>query len=232
MAELLTVLQSSNGSFKSDLMQVFVARLKGDYSKPGASPGPSPADVMTSKLNQNVNTGACIFTPTSPATTTTSTTFHDETDNANILQSQRVTDNQTTTTTTTTTTDTSTMTDNGTTPLILQPRDNSTTTTTTATTTTDTDTNINANVNMNRVKPAPTVASPDVPDRNANVSEVAAILEEMRGELSETRRALLQQVTESTVDAHLATCSNTHKVVQEARARFLALKETGGLVSL
>lgn len=204
MAELQSLLQTSNGAFKSDLMKGFVARYKSDYSKSGAAPG----------FNQNVTgtgTGAAIF---SPATSTTGT---DTTDNANILQTQTITDNQNTTSATP---DTTTVTDNNTTPVILQAP---------ASPTGNLNANVNANVTVKRNGAKTAKASPETPDTNANVSEVNAVLEDVQSSMSESRRVLVQQVSEATVDAHLTTCINTHKAVSEATARFMAMKEAGAL---
>nr|KAG5708445.1 hypothetical protein BaRGS_026172 [Batillaria attramentaria] len=191
MAELQNLLQTSNGAFKSDLMKVFVAGHKSDYSK---------SDVTGT-------TGAAIY-PTTASTTTAAaatTTGSDTTDNANILQTQNFTDNKTSTTSNSA--------------LIMQSSDTS-----------NINSNENDNVNHNaaNTKTAP-VAAPEAPDSNANVSEVHAVLEEVKGAMSDTRRVLVQQVSEATVDAHLATCINTHKAVSEATARFMAMKEAGAL---
>lgn len=204
MAELQKFMQASNGAFKSDLMKNFVAKHRGDFSPSNAVPG----------LLQN--SGASIFS-TSPATTT-GTTGLDTTDNANILLQKKLTDNNSTTTsnsTTTTTDGTTGVIDNKTaTPFILEPQDNG-------------NNESNANVNRNVVN----VASPEQPDTNANVSEVNAVLEEVRRPMAETRQMLVQQVTDATVDAHLATCMNTYKAVADATDRFMAMKEAGHLVS-
>ena len=209
MAELQKFIQASNGAFKSDLMKTFVAKHRGDFSPSSAVPG----------FIQNVTTttgGAGIFSTT---TTTTGTTGIDTTDNANILLQKNLTDNNSQTSNTTTTDSTSVIDNKAatTTPIILQPaQDNG-----------NNESNVNANVNRNVVN----VASPEQPDTNANVSEVNAILEEVRAPMTETRQMLVQQVTDATVDAHMATCMNTYKAVEEATARFMAMKEAGQLVS-
>ncbi|KAL8600118.1 hypothetical protein ACOMHN_009725 [Nucella lapillus] len=91
--------------------------------------------------------------------------------------------------------------------------------------------NLNANLNANRnaanlKSPA---ARPDQPDPNANMSEVTAVLQEVRGALSESREQLVQHVTEAAVDGHLATCINTQQAVADARIRFMAMKASGQL---
>lgn len=210
MAELQKFIQSSNGAFKSDLMKSFVAKHKGGYSPSSAVPG---------------FTGAGIF----PSTTTTSTTTGgDTTDNANIMR-QNIDNNQTgantnTTTGNTTTTQSVTNSDNlnenngnGNSNRNINNANRNTQTTTTTTKTTSSTTT------------ATKTASPEQPDTNANVSEVTAILEEVKRAVPEAVQLLVQQVADATVDAHMATCMNTHKAVSEATQRFMAMKEAGQL---
>lgn len=211
MAELQELMQNCNGPFNPDLMKKFVAKHKGDSSKPEVAPNPKMTGASIFSTNTTKNT-----------TTTTTTTGTDTTDNANIMNQKNLTDNrQTTTTTATTTTDT----DNKTSTLILQNQNRVV------------NLNINANVNLNaknrkgvtKTTTTSPAACPDQPDPNANMSEVAAVLEEVRGPVCEERQQLVKQVTEATVDVHLATCVNTLKAVADARARFMAMKASGQL---
>lgn len=209
MAELQKmIVQQSNGSFNSDLMKAFAAKHRSHKPEPQQKPS----------LGKD---GASIFTATNTTTTTTGT---DTTDNANILQQHTLPDNHHTiiTNTTKTTTTTTTTTDN-----------NSTTTTTAATKNQNQIHNRNmksgTNANLNAANRKGGVASPEQRDPNANVSEVTAVLKEVSGAMSEVRQRLVAQVTEATVEAHLSTCSNSHKAVAEGRARFQAMKASGQL---
>lgn len=239
MEELLHFMQASNGAFKSELMKSFIAKHKGE-GYPQAPPMPIPAGY-------NQNTGASLFSPpsTSPATTTTpsppATTPGTDatTDNANILmQKMTLTDNHQTSSSSVSTTDTAANNtanvmdnQNSASPVIMETNGNG----------------LNANLNRNLTAATAKTsapqqqqqqqhlhqqeqpASPTEPDTNANISEVNAVLEEVRGALTETQQLLMAEVTEATVDAHLATCLNTHQAVRDATARFMALKEAGQL---
>ncbi|XP_076447305.1 nuclear receptor ROR-alpha-like [Babylonia areolata] len=155
-----------------------------------------------------VGTGASLFAPPStlaaPSTTSSSTGTTTDNANANVLIQESRTDNvQTENGNTTTETNQNTINANraGTTTIST-----STSTSTTASSTTG-----------------------EEPDTNANTSEVAAMLAEVRGASPETQQLLVQQVSEATVEAHKATCINMQHVVQDARTRFTAVKEAGGL---
>lgn len=59
--------------------------------------------------------------------------------------------------------------------------------------------------------------------------DVKAIMEEVRQTPSESRRLLIEQVTDAVVDAHLLTTLNTHKSIEEANQRIQANLKEGEL---
>ncbi|KAL8617439.1 hypothetical protein ACOMHN_064042 [Nucella lapillus] len=59
--------------------------------------------------------------------------------------------------------------------------------------------------------------------------DVKAIMDEVRQTPSETRRLLIEQVTDAVVDAHLLTTINTHKSIEEANLRIQEKSEEGEL---
>ncbi|KAL8566145.1 hypothetical protein ACOMHN_041300 [Nucella lapillus] len=210
MAELQKMIQASNEAFKSDQMRSFVMDCKGQLSL-----GADPAFSRTGGVSTG---GASFFTQPSSSPSTTqaqpSTTSAPEADNANanlLIQGGGRTDN-------------------------VQTENNGNTTTTTTTTTTEGNQNtINANTTTQTTTTQTTTTSTTSggaatePDSNANMTEVAALLEEVRRPMPETRQVLVQQVREATVEAHTSTCINQHLRVHEARSKFMAAKEAGQL---
>lgn len=201
MTELQKIVQASNEAFKSDLLRSFVSDCKGQFSQ---SVGADPA--FSSRTG---GTGASFFAASStlapsPSTTTTSSAqTGTDTDNANanlLIQGGGRTDNV--------------QTENGNQNTLNANR----TTTTTATTATTT-----------MASTTTTTGGEAEPDTNANMTEVAAVLEDVRAAVTETRQLLVQQVSKATEEAHQSTCINQHQAVHEARARFMAMKEAGQL---
>ena len=212
--ELLNFLQATNGAFKSDLMKSFVAKYKEDPSlhSPVVSGGGGGG-------------GASLFSPQATPGASTDTTGTDTTDNANILFKGSRPDNLQTADTTTTTTaspqliqqfEDNANTESNQNVIANRPTSATTTTTTTTSPTTTTTTTASGDTNANV---------------GANVPDAGAVLEQLRGALSESRQLLLQQVTDATVEAHLSTCINTQAAVSQALARFRERRDSDQLVS-
>ncbi|XP_025106188.1 nuclear receptor subfamily 1 group D member 2-like isoform X2 [Pomacea canaliculata] len=71
-----------------------------------------------------------------------------------------------------------------------------------------------------------------MPENSDYTCDVAAIMDDVKQVPTETRRLLIEQVTDAVVEAHLVTSINTYKAVAEANKRFETHKDMPDLSSL
>lgn len=76
-----------------------------------------------------------------------------------------------------------------------------------------------------------TPITPETPDPNANEINIDQILEEVQQSVSDTRKQLIDQVTESAISAHFQTCKPTYQSVTEASQKIEEMKANMVMVS-
>ncbi|KAK3587111.1 hypothetical protein CHS0354_023564 [Potamilus streckersoni] len=243
MAELQALLQQ-NGTFKSELMQAFLAAAQTSFrehqrnsncdknnqnkqnqesgysslsSPANSSKSHSPAQDQSGQMDIKDN----VFTGQDPNMMThdSQQTFgqYDIPDN---IQFKTEPDYDTTCTTTVMTTP------NAASPTIMPPQPDTNTYIKNDNMATDT-------TKVDNMPKATLPASPKMtsmePDPNANVIDVDRILEEVKQVPSEMRKKLMDQVMENVIEAHFQTCKPTYQAVADANQRIEIMKANNEL---
>ncbi|KAL5013634.1 hypothetical protein ScPMuIL_007904 [Solemya velum] len=214
MAELQKLLQQ-NGTFKSELMQAFLSAAQASFRE-------HQKQHTTADANQNAtivtSTGAtnpighdsCYSSMSSPASSKSQSPLHDQNmyqgnlpDNRIGQFGQKLSPLQIKTETDFSNATCSMTNDNNQTTHFIPPQEWA---------------------NMGMMMPTGMPDTPVTPDPNANEINIDQILEEVQQIISDTRRQLIEQVTESAISAHFQTCKPTYQAVSEASQRIEELK--------